>query len=43
MEIYMKWIEIYGTIITTIFRGIKETVRGNLWLTGAELDGYVVL
>ena len=43
MKIYMKSIEIYGTIITTIFRGVKEAVRENLWLIGAELDAYVVL
>ena len=43
MKIYMKSIEIYGTIITAIFRGVKEAVKRNLWLIGAELDGYVVL
>ena len=39
----MKPIEIYDTIITTIFRGVKESVRGNFSLIAAELDGYVVL
>ena len=38
MKIYMKSIEIYDTIITTIFRGVKEAVRGNLWLIGTELE-----
>lgn len=32
MKIYMQSIEIYGTIITTIFGGVKEAFRGNLWL-----------
>ena len=39
-KIFMKSIEIYGTIITTIFRGVKGAIRGNL---GVELDGYLVL
>ena len=45
MKIYMKSIEINGTVITTIFSGVKEAVRGNLWLIESELDldGYVVL
>ena len=43
MKIYMKSIDIYGTIITTNFGEVKEAVRGNLWLIDAELDGYVVL
>ena len=30
MKIYMKSIEIHGTVITTIFRGVKEAVRGTL-------------
>lgn len=30
MKIYMQSIEIYGTIITTIFGGVKEAFRGNL-------------
>ena len=29
----------YGTIITTNLKGVKEAVRGHLWLTGADLDG----
>ena len=40
MKIYTKSIEIYNTITTTIFRGVKEAVGGNLWLIGAELDGH---
>ena len=43
MKIYMKSIEIYGTIITTIFRGVKEAFREKFWRIEAELDGYVVL
>ena len=43
MKTHLKSIEIYGTIITTIFGGVKERVRGKLCLIGAELDGYVVL
>ena len=39
----MKPIDIYGTIMTTNFEGVKEADRGNLWLIDAELDGYVVL
>ena len=39
----MKPIDIYGTIMTTNFEGVKEAGRGNLWLIDAELDGYVVL
>ena len=35
---YMKSIDIYDTIITTNFTGVKEAVRGHLWLRGAELD-----
>ena len=30
MKIYMQSIEIYGTIITTIFGGVKKAFRGNL-------------
>ena len=43
MKIYMKPIDIYGTIMITNFEGVKEAGRGNLWLIDAELDGYVVL
>ena len=43
MKIYMKSIEVYDTIITIIFRGVKEAVRQELLRIGAELDGYVVL
>ena len=39
----MKPIDIYGTITTTNFGGVKEAGRGNLWFIDAELDGYVVL
>ena len=39
----MKSIGNYGTIIITKFKGVSEVFRGNLWIIGAELDGYVVL
>ena len=42
MKIFLRSIET-GTIIATIFGGVKEVVRGNLCLIRSDLDGYVVL
>ena len=42
MKIFLRLIET-GTIIATIFGGVKEVVRGNLCLIRSDLDGYVVL